>query len=248
MLELLRDSVWQFIGAFMALVAILVSLFIFFKQSQRKRVSYDVLADIPLLTIKEENALGLQISFRDEAVSKPCLFFLRIHNTGSAPITYDDYEQSIQLTFGENCRVLAAELVDSYPKKLPIEISHTDTIVSFSRSLLNVGDSYTCRILGSNLPDKYEISGRIAGVSCIERLVDKPAYLGLPTFVGIVLILVAYFFSPNPHSLALSDIRLEEAPFIIVSLVGFGLLILQRFLDEASSARRLHARRYLHAS
>lgn len=231
MLELLRDSVWQFIGALLALVAIVVSLVAFYKQSHRKRLSYEVLADIPVLTIKEENALGLQISFLGEAVEKPGLFFLRIHNSGNTPITSTDYEHPIQVAFGDGAKILAAEIVDSSPKKLPIEVSISNYTASFSQSLLNPGDSFTCRILGSNLPGEYEVLGRIAGVSRIERLVDKPAYFGLLTFVGLALMLVAFFFSPSPRSQMPWEIRLEEVPFLMAILIGGGLILLQRFLD-----------------
>ena len=247
MLELLRDSVWQFIGALLALIAIAVSLVVFHKQNQRKRVSYEVLADIPVLTIKEENALGLQISFRGEAVEKPGLFFLRIHNSGNTPITSADYEHPIQVAFGDGAKILAAEIVDSSPQKLPIKVSHGDSAASFSQSLLNPGDSFTCRILGSNLPDRYEVLGRIAGVSRIERLTEKPAYFGLLTLVGVVLMLVAFFFSPSPRSQMPWETRLEELPFVIAIFAGGGLVLFQRFLDAASRGSRLRAQRYLKA-
>ena len=54
MIELLRDPLWQFVGAILGFVAIGITIIIFWLQRTRKSLSYEILSNTSLLTIKEE--------------------------------------------------------------------------------------------------------------------------------------------------------------------------------------------------
>lgn len=50
--EILRDPVWQFIGAIFALAAIVIVVIIYWMQRQRKSLSYEIISCTPLLSVK----------------------------------------------------------------------------------------------------------------------------------------------------------------------------------------------------
>ena len=77
MIDLLRDPVWQFIGATIAIVAIIVSLAVYFAQRRKKRLTYEILSRTPLLSMVEESAGKLQILFEGEIVRDVFLVVLK---------------------------------------------------------------------------------------------------------------------------------------------------------------------------
>ena len=247
MLEILRDSVWQFIGAVLALIAIGVTIAVFMAQRLRKRIAFDVLANIPLLTVSEESVSNLKLYFDGVPLDNATLFLLRILNAGNAPIATVDYEHAIRLEFAPNSKILAAEIVDSLPDRLPIKVIHPDrNVAEFSPCLLNPGDSFTCRILGSDLSRKYAVTGRIAGVGSIESMRQSTLFTLSPLVIGATIFVALFLSSPSPKSFGWADLRDEELPyaismFLIMALTAF----LQAFVIRRQTANRLRAERYL---
>ena len=54
MIELFRDPIWQFIGAALAFIAIIVSVVTVVVQQRKKSLAYEILARTPLLTVNDE--------------------------------------------------------------------------------------------------------------------------------------------------------------------------------------------------
>ena len=52
MFDLLRDPLWQFIGALLALLAIGVSVALYLIQRRKKRLSYEIVSNSSLLTMR----------------------------------------------------------------------------------------------------------------------------------------------------------------------------------------------------
>ena len=48
-IELLRDPVWQFVGAVLAAIAIGIPILVYYRQRRRKRLGYQILANTPVL-------------------------------------------------------------------------------------------------------------------------------------------------------------------------------------------------------
>ena len=63
MLNLIRDPLWQFVGALLALAAIAVSVFLYRLQAGRKSLAYHVISDTPLFRVDEDIRGKLQIVY-----------------------------------------------------------------------------------------------------------------------------------------------------------------------------------------
>ena len=99
MVELLRDPLWQFVGAIFGLVAIGIAILIFWLQRTRKSLGYEVISNTSLLTIKEELEGKLQILYEKESVNNVQLIVIKLINTGNLPIASNDYELPLRLIF-----------------------------------------------------------------------------------------------------------------------------------------------------
>jgi preprotein translocase subunit SecY len=70
MLALLQDPVWQFVGAFLALVAIGVTVWVYFAQRTRRRLLVEKVGRMPLVTIGPKKIPGLAITVNDQPITQ----------------------------------------------------------------------------------------------------------------------------------------------------------------------------------
>lgn len=226
MLDLLRDPIWQFVGAIVALLTILISIAIYIAQRRRKDLSYEILANVPLLTVEEDTVGELQLLFREAPVKGTRLFLARIVNTGNVPVNAEDYDAPITVRFRDRVQVLSAVITEQSPSNLNVSAQPATTSVSFSKNLLNPGDSFSCRVLLSNYSKGFAVESRVAGVSRIH-----PVEFGGWTGSAIMLLGIVMFFtvvtlfpSPSPRV----GPRLDEIPYypVIIALLGFAMMIL----------------------
>lgn len=61
-MDFLRDPIWQFFGAAIGVVAIIASLYIFFRQRITKSLGYEILTQTELLSIKSEIRGKVQVT------------------------------------------------------------------------------------------------------------------------------------------------------------------------------------------
>jgi len=87
MLEVLRDAVWQFIGAILALLALLVSLWIYRGQKVRKFLVWDARTIVPLISVHKSVQEELEIKFRGQVVKEAYMASIMLANRGNSPIT-----------------------------------------------------------------------------------------------------------------------------------------------------------------
>lgn len=211
-MEILRDPVWQSVGV---LLALFVPLCIYLLQRQRKAVRFEVVTDIPLLTVREKSLGGLQVTFNGAPMQAAGVIVVRFINAGNTPVVRADYESPISMEFPPSLSVLAAEVISSKPQQLAVEATIVGSTVNFSEVLLNSRDSFTCRVLVDGDPGPLKIGGRIAGVKEIDETKDS----GIDGAVGTIALLVsgiAFYLSPSPMSFSFSEFRMEELPYALV--------------------------------
>jgi hypothetical protein len=191
--EILRDPVWQFIGAALALVAIIISLFIVRIQRQRKSVSYDILANTPLLTVKEAVKSKLEILYEGKPVKDVHLLLVRIVNTGNLPILPHDYERPIRLDLVGEAQLLSGEVYDTSPKSLRVLPTIDGKSIALPPLLLNSGDAITLKIIASNSGEGVKIDGRIVGVKEIKQFREGQNFYYTIYLSGATLFLIALY-------------------------------------------------------
>jgi len=190
-MDILRDPVWQSIGAILAVVAIIISIALYRRQRRHKALSYEIISRIPLLGMEEEIKGNLQILFNGKPVQQVHLIVVKITNSGNMPIVSTDYERTISLRFGEKAHTLTAEVAETNPNSLRTTAKIEGKKVVLTPTLLNQEDSVTLKMLVSEFSEQITVDGRVVGVKDICEYVENP----LPSFAmilsGSVLLLIA---------------------------------------------------------
>jgi hypothetical protein len=245
--ELLRDSVWTFFGALLALAAILVSIAVYYAQKQRKRVTVETLARVPLIALGKEGIEGLAITFNGEPIQKATVVLIRVANAGNAPILSADFEAPLSFEFSPESKILSASIVSSEPPKMPITVSVAGPTATLSPHLLNPTDSLTCRVLLSASDSKFTSQGRIVGVKQIKGARRVSVVAPLSTLICMAVVVGAFWLWPAPASRC-PYLRPEEMPFAAVMILAFLVSIIINVGDaRAGVKRRREERRLLHA-
>jgi hypothetical protein len=187
MIDLLRDPVWQFVGAVLAAIGIGIGIFVYYRQQRRKRLDYQIIANTPVLTVDEQIRGKLKVSYEDIPVQNVQLLLLKFINTGNVPIATADFERSLSITFGSEANVLSSEIVASSPSDLSPSVSVSTDGITLAPLLLNPNDYVTIKALVSGHQGAVSVTARIIGVGKVRRLNESFIKQIAPSFfVGVV--------------------------------------------------------------
>jgi hypothetical protein len=241
LIQLLRDPVWQFIGALVAFAAILVSVALYFAQRSRKDLTFEIVSNSEILTIAEENVGKLQLLFDGQPVKHARLIEVRVVSTGNQPISPDDFVDSLRFLLNEEAKVLSAVVVDRVPSNLAAQITFGSNVVNVAPLLLNPKDSFTVKVLvsGYNTPPKAE--ARITGVTHISQVRERLTIELLLMSMSVFFIITAFLLMSH-EELDLT-VRSDQVPSIAASLISFICTV----LATVRLARRVKSRRQISA-
>lgn len=192
MIDLLRDPVWQFGGALLALLAIVISIIIYFLQRQKKALSYSLVSTTHLLTDHEEFEGKLQVLYEGQPTQNISLLILKFINSGNVPITSNDYERQVSILLGENSKILSAVVIEMEPKNLDAEAIIDDNRIKIKEILLNPKDAITLKLLVSNF-DNFSIDGRIIGVKEIDDFGRASKFQKVLFFLFSIIFLIGMY-------------------------------------------------------
>lgn len=174
----LRDGIWQFVGATLALIAIFITL----KQNNRKKISYEILTDIDVFNTRDNNS-ELKLHYKKTLINKPRLIEIKIYNSGNIPISKVDYERPIEIIFATSSIIIDAEVVETHPPNIETQISKDGSKLYFSSGVFNSGDIIKIRVLLDGDKGQTTIQGRVAGVKQIQENLIKKMQFQLPSWV-----------------------------------------------------------------
>jgi hypothetical protein len=216
MSDILRDPVWQFVGAFLAFVGFVTSIVLYWSQRRRKALSYEVISSNPLVSMREVARERIKILYEEKPVEDVHIVIVRIVNSGNVAITGQDYDRAISIGFGKTARILTADVVDKSPENFPASFHVREAEIVLDPVLFNSKDSLTLKALVSQLGE-ISVDGRIAGVKEINKL--RGASERFNVFFWLFMIL---FFG----GIFLSSITNNVLPFFLGGGVAFALLTL----------------------
>lgn len=165
-MEFLRDPIWQFVGAVVALVAFVTSVFTLIRQRTNKAISFDVVNVAPLLRIQDEIKDKLQIIFEGRGITEAHLVVLDLYNSGTVPILPQDYFQPVSFDFGDpsETEILNAEILETSPSNMAVSIARKDSTIELEPVLLNPADSIRLKVLLTRVCGKIKGKWRIVGI------------------------------------------------------------------------------------
>jgi hypothetical protein len=222
MLEMLQDKPLELAGAAFALIAILVSIVIYYLQRQRKELAFGVLAEHHLLGVDEELADRVVVTFDGQPVKNIKLVIFGVKNSGNQPILVNDFEgRSLRFTFGENAKVLSTEIIRQLPQNLGCSFDVLDDTVQVKPLLLNVNDYFVVQALVTVPEVNMQADSRIVGVSRLSALsVQKPDYR-----VVILSPLILFVFALYPMVI-LKVIADNNSTFVDYFIVGMPFIVM----------------------
>jgi len=244
---ILRDQIWQFVGAAFGFAAIIVSIVLYRTQRRRKALSYDIITfPTPLLSVDNEVKGKVQVLFDGNPVQDVYLVTLEFINSGNVPIVPADYVRRVSVSFGESARILTCEVVKTDPDNLEASVDIEATRVALEPVLLNSGDAITLKFLVSGF-DVIEFDGRIVGVKHVHKFVTRQAaFQAIAVAVGVLSLTIGGLLASigsilgssagSPYSY-LGDLLLERGakPALVIFFIAAVVLL---FFDIASWFKR----------
>jgi hypothetical protein len=173
MLELLRDAVWQFIGATLTAVGLLLAIVLALPQFRRKKLS-SYTRSTPVVRVQMGFSSAFKLTFNGTPIDAAAVVSLRIWNSGQIPIVPSDFAEQLRLQFAKDARILEASVVSSEPPELAgaaqLQVSDAAATevpaVVIAPTLFNPGDSLDLAVLVTTT-EVPKLTGRIAGVKTI---------------------------------------------------------------------------------
>jgi hypothetical protein len=230
--DFLRDQVWTFFGAAVALVAVVVTIWFHIAGRQRKRLVVEPTSAFSLVDRGKHGIDGLALVFNGTPIDDAVAVVVRISNAGNTPILAADFEHPLKITFVRGANILNADILETQPPGIPAEVTAAGSVASFPGTLLNPGDEVSCRFLLEGDSWEFSSSGRIAGVASIERAIRPSIIPAVIALVGITLMLVGGIRSP--HLFGITEPRPGD-------LFSFALIIFGMVLFTLATAGRLIA-------
>lgn len=225
-MDVIRDPGWQFVGAVLALLALVVMVIVFLVQRQRKGLSYEFMTNAPVITVKDEDVGDLKLMFQGQQVTKSRLLMVRFSNTGNVPIQPADYETPITLSLAPGGKILSAAITGTEPPNINIAVTSDSNAVSFSKALLNARDTFICRILVSGYEGEPSITCRVAGVKEITVVRDISSLVwAVISMVGATCAMLAVILSPKPGSRYPTELRPDEIPYFVLGVTGLVMMV-----------------------
>lgn len=173
MLDILRDGIWQFVGAVLALLAIPFAYWLYLLQRRYKELAFGVLSQRALLSVHSDIAQRVQVSLDGTPVEHVFLIVLGIKNSGNVPILPADFLRPLSVTFGTSARLVSCTVSAQRPGNLGATVTQISDALTLQPLLLNPLDQVVLQVLVSAKNPIPEADTRIADVSTLVPATTK---------------------------------------------------------------------------
>lgn len=237
-----HDPYIQFVtGITIAVIAILVGAFVallvYFKQKNKKELSYTLVSSAPIVSVKPDVADRIKIYLDGNAITQAQLAVFSLKNTGNLAVKREDYDEPIVIEFPQ-CKILDANILSTRPKDL-LKPEDQKTFFKWGNSTLTLAKCLLNRkeeLQFSVLVEGSEVEPKVR-----TRIVDgvlskeKPAlrlnivFSILTSFMSIITLLIATVASPaNPYQGFSISILIIMLLFIILVAIMQWIFPLKR--------------------
>jgi hypothetical protein len=191
------------IGTAISLAAIAVAYWIYRRQRRVKKLECRLVTQGPLFTTREEAEGKLQIFYGKRQVRDTKLVILRISNSGTEPILESDFNEPLNVNFGEGSEVLSAGVLSTSPEGLLPAVMTKGSSLKLSPMLLNQQDSISIKCFVEGGSKQPKVGGRVVGIPKIEwssiaprknrSKFFPPALLACAALAGVVIVVKGAF-------------------------------------------------------
>jgi hypothetical protein len=201
--DILRDPFWNFLGVVVGILVGIITIGLYFMQRQKKAISFEILSDNALLSVRNEIKSKLQVLYDGKAVKQVYLTLIRIFNSGNVPIQPSDYLQPIEMCFGNNAQILSAEVIESDPKNLDMSLTVEGDKIILKSTLFNKDEYLKIKTLTTESCHQLTVTGRIVGVKQIKKFEGVKFWIYPTIGIGLLMQFAGYFLGSPSLSPAL---------------------------------------------
>jgi hypothetical protein len=160
--------------AALALILTGIGVFYFTWWKNRKRLSYEILSNVLLISTDEEIQDKVEVLYEGQRVKNVRLLVIKLVNDGHVPIKKDDFDKPVKFIF-PNAKILTADKLTTYPENLGITSHYRNDWLEMDPALFNRKDYVQFKLLLNDY-QSMKIDARIIGVSAIRKV--RPRLLG----------------------------------------------------------------------
>ena len=189
---------WKFLVIMLATIAgVLVPVWLWQGDLSARSLSVRLVSSVALQPAGTTSIPDLIVSIDGVKIQSPFLSTLELSNDGSKPIPASDFESPIELSAGQNTKVVRARISFAEPKDVKAELVTSSESIKVRPLLLNSMDTLTIVVITSGGPPIFIPRARIAGISKIkyEDTTTKRSnwYAAISLAVIALLAIVLYF-------------------------------------------------------
>lgn len=157
-----------YIGLIGVLVAVVVPTVTYFKQKEKKKLTFERLQSLSLININDDFKDKLEIKYADRVIRSLFLLTASIQNNGNLSIKKNDIITPIKISFPE--KIIECVVLEENPKGIDVHltINNDENLVECNFDLLNVGDYFTLKFVSLEELSLPTIIARIDGLSNIS--------------------------------------------------------------------------------
>lgn len=217
---------WNAIGAFVGVLALVVTVALYAMSRKRKRFAWCPEAKTSIVRKPKGAESRLSVTFDGQPVANADLVLLRMRNAGNQTITTTDFEDTLRVQFEaeagkDSPRVLSVEPVKLSNPAMQVKATIEDGRVVVHPVLLNEGDSVQLRIIGENLAHaKLALHGRLSGIPTLvqERAGEQRSTQRAAILTGLIVLFAAAMMWPTTQLLVVKYLMMP-------TLLGFMVVL-----------------------
>jgi len=168
MQELVRDPIWQFLAALIAVISL--AAFIITSRRPRLGIAFEVLSRTPIPPPHQVPKDRIKLFDGKKPIRDGHLITVRLTNVGTVPLLARAFVEPLSIVFGPSSKVVSASKTESAPHDLDLTISHTASKATFVFPLLNPRETFTVSLLLSGAVDPFEVKARAPSLPPPRRL------------------------------------------------------------------------------
>lgn len=144
-----------------------------FPLRQRKGIGVEILLTSTFADIDQDTGSDLASRYQPHPTRDGHAILVEIENIGKSPITRDDFVTPLKLSFGDDAKILKADVVTQTPTDLAATVEIIDNKVHLFPVLFNPNDSAVIEVLVQVRKIRLRANGRIVGITKFKRRIPR---------------------------------------------------------------------------
>jgi hypothetical protein len=221
-MDLLRDPIWQFVGTPLSVLGLLLAFWIYVRQSKYRELAVGLISSHSLLSISQSIAHRIAITLDGRPVSSVYSQVYALKNSGTLPISIEDFIRPVRLNFPADSKVLTAHVSEERPTKIGLKVVCAESTVTLKPIFLNPQDTIEIQVLVSSNDGVAAFDMRVKDASKFVAIHPgkKSKRNLLRATLGIFFLASSfYFYAASTPTLLKAFPSDAAAPYVLIGMM-----------------------------